>query len=61
LLLTEPTMSISRRFALDRERVRLLPAALVILEAAAFVFGVPLQVGCGGLREGVLLEAAGPG
>jgi exopolyphosphatase/guanosine-5'-triphosphate,3'-diphosphate pyrophosphatase len=61
LLRTEPTMAISRRFALDRERVRLLPAALIILEAAANVFGVPLQVGVGGLREGVLLEAAALG
>jgi exopolyphosphatase/guanosine-5'-triphosphate,3'-diphosphate pyrophosphatase len=58
MLCTEPTMAISRRFALDRERVRLLPAALVILEAASRCFDVPLQVGCGGLREGVLFDAA---
>jgi exopolyphosphatase/guanosine-5'-triphosphate,3'-diphosphate pyrophosphatase len=58
LLSTQPAMAIGRRFALDIERVRLLPAALVILEAASRVFGVPLQVGAGGLREGVLLDAA---
>jgi exopolyphosphatase/guanosine-5'-triphosphate,3'-diphosphate pyrophosphatase len=61
LIMGESTMSIARRFALDRERVRLLPAALVILEAASRVFGVPLQVARGGLREGVLLQAAGLG
>ncbi len=61
ILCSEPTMAISRRFALDRERVRLLPAALVILEAASLCFGVPLQVGCGGLREGVLFDAATAG
>jgi len=58
LLRTQPAMVIGRRFALDIERVRLLPAALVILESASRAFGVPLQVGAGGLREGVLLEAA---
>jgi exopolyphosphatase/guanosine-5'-triphosphate,3'-diphosphate pyrophosphatase len=39
------------------ERVRLLPAGLLILQAAANLFGVPLQIGHGGIREGVLLEA----
>ena len=37
---------------------RLLPAGLLILEAASSVFGVALAVGRGGIREGVLLEAA---
>lgn len=58
LLRTEPTMALARRYALDRERIRLLPAALIILEASARMFGVPLLIGRGGLREGVLLEAA---
>jgi exopolyphosphatase / guanosine-5'-triphosphate,3'-diphosphate pyrophosphatase len=49
---------IARRFAIDYERVRLLPAGLLILEAAAERFGTALQVGRGGIREGVLLEAA---
>jgi exopolyphosphatase/guanosine-5'-triphosphate,3'-diphosphate pyrophosphatase len=49
---------IARRFALDRDRVRLLPAGLLILEAASRLFGVTLAVGRGGIREGVLLEAA---
>lgn len=59
LVSSERAADIARRFALDPERVRLLPAGLVILEAALRLFGVPLQIGRGGLREGVLLEAAG--
>ena len=57
LLGAEPASEISRRFALDIERVRLLPAGLLILEAASELFGQPLQIGRGGVREGVLLEA----
>jgi len=45
-------------FGLDVERVKLLPAGLLILEAMSRLFGLPLQIGGGGLREGVLLDAA---
>jgi exopolyphosphatase/guanosine-5'-triphosphate,3'-diphosphate pyrophosphatase len=48
---------VARRFELHPERVRLLPAGMLLLDAAADVLGVPLQVAKGGLREGVLLEA----
>jgi exopolyphosphatase/guanosine-5'-triphosphate,3'-diphosphate pyrophosphatase len=48
---------IARRFGVDLERVRLLPAGLLILEAVAERFGVPLAVVGGGIREGVLMEA----
>ncbi len=47
---------IASRFALDLERVRLLPAGLVILEAVSALLDAPLQMGRGGLREGILLE-----
>ncbi len=57
LLGSERASEIARRFALDVERVRLLPAGLLILQAASELFGAPLQVGHGGVREGVLLEA----
>ncbi len=57
LLATAGTTAVARRFALDRERVRLLPAGLIILQAASNLFGAALQVGHGGIREGVLLEA----
>ncbi|HWE33822.1 MAG TPA: hypothetical protein VG410_10080 [Solirubrobacteraceae bacterium] len=58
LLASEPASRIASRFSLDLERVRLLPAGLLILEAASKLFGVALAVGRGGIREGVLLEAA---
>ena len=59
LLAAESAVDVARRFALDEQRVRLLPAGLLILEAAAELFGLALQVAHGGLREGVLLEARG--
>ncbi len=58
LLCSERAVDVARRFALDLERVRLLPAGLLILQAASERFGSALQVGRGGLREGILLEAA---
>jgi exopolyphosphatase/guanosine-5'-triphosphate,3'-diphosphate pyrophosphatase len=58
LLATEPAAVLARRFALDRERVRLLPAGLLVLQASSDLFGCALQIGRGGIREGVLLEAA---
>ena len=57
LLTAEPAAVIAGRFGLDRQRVRLLPAGLLILEAVSTLFGTGLQVGSGGLREGVLLAA----
>lgn len=48
---------LARALGLEPERVRLLPAGLLILQAAADVLGCPLQIGRGGLREGVLLSA----
>ncbi len=47
---------LARRFALDEDRARLLPAGLLILQAAAALFDAPLEVANGGLREGLLLE-----
>jgi exopolyphosphatase/guanosine-5'-triphosphate,3'-diphosphate pyrophosphatase len=58
LLAAERAAAIAARFALDIERVRLLPAGLLILQGASELLGAPLQVGRGGLREGVLLEAS---
>jgi exopolyphosphatase/guanosine-5'-triphosphate,3'-diphosphate pyrophosphatase len=49
---------VAQRFGLDPARARLLPGGLVVLEALARRFGRPLEVGQGGVREGVLLEAA---
>jgi exopolyphosphatase / guanosine-5'-triphosphate,3'-diphosphate pyrophosphatase len=58
MLATEPAAVIAARFGLDSERVRLLPAGLLILQGASELLGAPLQIGRGGLREGVLLEAS---
>ena len=59
LLGTEPALDVAGRFELDVDRVRLLPAGLLILQAAADRFRAPLEVARGGLREGLLLEASG--
>ena len=58
LLSAECAADLARRFMLDADRVRLLPAGLLILEAAANRFGAPLEVARGGLREGLLLEVS---
>ncbi len=50
-------VDVARRFSLDEDRARLLPGGLLILEAAAELFGAALEVANGGLREGLLLEA----
>ncbi len=53
-----PAEEVAERFALDPERVRLMPAGMLILAAATQTLGCPLTIGRGGLREGVLLELA---
>jgi exopolyphosphatase / guanosine-5'-triphosphate,3'-diphosphate pyrophosphatase len=58
LLSAESAAELARRFTLDADRVHLLPAGLLILEAAAERFGAPLEVARGGLREGLLLEVS---
>jgi exopolyphosphatase / guanosine-5'-triphosphate,3'-diphosphate pyrophosphatase len=46
---------VAARFGVDPQRARLLAGGLLILEAISVLFGAPLEVGGGGLREGVLL------
>jgi exopolyphosphatase/guanosine-5'-triphosphate,3'-diphosphate pyrophosphatase len=58
VLSSAPAANVAHRYALDAERVRLLPAGILILDAASQVLGQPLQIGHGGLREGVLLDMA---
>ena len=45
----------------DIERVQLLPAGVLILEAISDCLGMPLKVAGGGLREGVIIELAAAG
>ena len=56
VLASTPIAEVARRFELEPERVRLLPAGILILEAISDRLRRPLQVGRGGLREGVVLE-----
>ena len=58
VVVAAPQQEVAARFGLEVERVRLLPAALLILEAVSERFGVPLVAAGGGLREAVLMEAA---
>jgi exopolyphosphatase/guanosine-5'-triphosphate,3'-diphosphate pyrophosphatase len=55
LLGERPAAEIAREFELHPERVRLLPAGMLLLDAVSDVLGAELRVANGGLREGVLL------
>jgi exopolyphosphatase / guanosine-5'-triphosphate,3'-diphosphate pyrophosphatase len=46
---------VAKRFELDPRRVKLLPAGVLLLEKLSDLLGQPLQIGKGGLREGVIL------
>ena len=56
VLSSTPIAQVAERFELDAERVRLLPAGILILEAISDLLGLPLRIARGGLREGILLE-----
>jgi exopolyphosphatase/guanosine-5'-triphosphate,3'-diphosphate pyrophosphatase len=56
VLSSTPIERVAERFGLDTERVRLLPAGILVLEAISDLFGLPLRIARGGLREGLLLE-----
>jgi exopolyphosphatase/guanosine-5'-triphosphate,3'-diphosphate pyrophosphatase len=61
LLASAPAIELAERFELDPERVRLLPAGVLILEAVGDSLGTSLKIGNGGIREGVVLELAAGG
>jgi exopolyphosphatase / guanosine-5'-triphosphate,3'-diphosphate pyrophosphatase len=56
VLSVTPIEEVAQRFELDPQRVRLLPAGILILETLSRRLGLPLRIARGGLREGVLLE-----
>jgi exopolyphosphatase / guanosine-5'-triphosphate,3'-diphosphate pyrophosphatase len=56
LLASHPAAELARSHGLEEERVRLLPAGLLILQGASRRFGVPLNLARGGLREAILFE-----
>jgi exopolyphosphatase / guanosine-5'-triphosphate,3'-diphosphate pyrophosphatase len=47
---------VAKRFELDPRRVRILPAGVLLLEKLSEILGQPLQIGKGGLREGIILD-----
>ena len=56
VLAGEPAADVARRFELDPERVRILTTGVLLLEKVSELLGQPLQIGKGGLREGVILD-----
>jgi exopolyphosphatase/guanosine-5'-triphosphate,3'-diphosphate pyrophosphatase len=56
VLAGEPAADVARRFELDPERVRILTTGVLLLEKVSELLGQPLQIGKGGLREGVVLD-----
>jgi exopolyphosphatase/guanosine-5'-triphosphate,3'-diphosphate pyrophosphatase len=55
-LVTDPAAEVALRLGLHAERVRLLPAGILLLDAAARALRAPLELAGGGLREGVVFE-----
>jgi exopolyphosphatase/guanosine-5'-triphosphate,3'-diphosphate pyrophosphatase len=55
VLSSDPIAEVARRFELDPRRVEMLPAGVLLLEKLSELLGQPLQIGKGGLREGVIL------
>jgi exopolyphosphatase/guanosine-5'-triphosphate,3'-diphosphate pyrophosphatase len=59
LLSGAPCGEVARQFELHPERARVLPAGMLLLDAASTLLGAPLQIAGGGLRDGVILERMG--
>jgi len=56
VLCGDPAAEVARRFELDPQRVRILATGVLLLEKLSELLGQPLQIGKGGLREGVVLD-----
>jgi exopolyphosphatase/guanosine-5'-triphosphate,3'-diphosphate pyrophosphatase len=56
VLASGPIDEVARRFELDPRRVGILPTGVLLLEKISQMLGQPLQIGKGGLREGVILD-----
>jgi exopolyphosphatase / guanosine-5'-triphosphate,3'-diphosphate pyrophosphatase len=52
---SDEIVDVAKRFELDSRRVKLLPAGVLLLEKFSQMLGRPLQIGKGGLREGIIL------
>jgi exopolyphosphatase/guanosine-5'-triphosphate,3'-diphosphate pyrophosphatase len=60
ILASTSIASVAERFELDPERVRVLPAGVLIFEEMSNVLGLSLSVSKGGVREGAILEFLTP-
>jgi exopolyphosphatase/guanosine-5'-triphosphate,3'-diphosphate pyrophosphatase len=60
ILASTPIAEVAKRFELDPERVRVLPAGVLIFEEMSGKLGLPLSVGKGGVREGAILDLLAP-
>lgn len=56
VLTSAPAEEVARQFELDTRRVKVLPTGILILEKISEILGQPLQIGNGGLREGIILD-----
>jgi exopolyphosphatase / guanosine-5'-triphosphate,3'-diphosphate pyrophosphatase len=56
ILSTTEVADVAKRFELDPRRVQILPTGVLLLEKLSQMLGQPLQIGKGGLREGVILD-----
>ncbi|HEX8688958.1 MAG TPA: hypothetical protein VF729_01815 [Solirubrobacterales bacterium] len=56
VLVSDPAAEVGKRFELDPERVRILATGVLVLEKLSELLGQPLQIGKGGLREGIVLD-----
>ena len=56
VLASDAVAEVAKRFELDPRRVRILPTGVLLLEKLSELLGQPLQIGKGGLREGVILD-----
>jgi exopolyphosphatase/guanosine-5'-triphosphate,3'-diphosphate pyrophosphatase len=56
VLSRDPIAEVAKRFELDPRRVKILPAGVLLLEKLSELLGQPLQIGKGGLREGIILD-----
>lgn len=56
VLCGDPAADVAKRFELDPVRVRILATGVLLLEKVSELLGQPLQIGKGGLREGIILD-----
>ncbi|HMT04742.1 MAG: hypothetical protein KDB48_03355 [Solirubrobacterales bacterium] len=52
----DESVEVGRQFELDPVRVRILPTGVLILEKVSEMLGQELQIGKGGVREGIVLD-----